>query len=37
MFIGIFTFAPRGYELARYVHEHSDALVVLGGLHAPSA
>lgn len=35
VFIGIFTFnAVRGYELARYVKEHSGALVVMGGLHA---
>lgn len=35
VFIGVFTFnAIRGYELARYVKEHSDALVVMGGLHA---
>lgn len=35
VFIGMFTFAaPRGYELARYVREHSTATVVLGGLHA---
>lgn len=35
VFIGIFTFsAERGYELARYVKEHSSALVVMGGLHA---
>lgn len=35
VFIGMFTFAaPRGYELARHVREHSDATVVLGGLHA---
>lgn len=35
VFIGIFTFsAVRGYELARYVKEHSHAVVVMGGLHA---
>jgi radical SAM superfamily enzyme YgiQ (UPF0313 family) len=35
VFIGVFTFAaPRGYELAHYIKEHSDALVVMGGLHA---
>lgn len=35
VFIGIFTFsAVRGYELARFVKEHSDAIVVMGGLHA---
>jgi len=33
--IGIFTFnADRGYEIARYIKEHSSALVVMGGLHA---
>lgn len=35
VFIGIFTFnANRGYELAKYVKEHSNAIVVMGGLHA---
>lgn len=35
VFIGIFTFAaPRGYELADHIRQHSDATVVLGGLHA---
>jgi len=35
VFIGIFTFAaPRGYELAQYIKEHSKATVVMGGLHA---
>lgn len=35
VFIGIFTFnAIRGFELARFVKEHSDAIVVMGGLHA---
>lgn len=35
VFIGIFTFsAVRGYELARYVKENSNSLVVMGGLHA---
>lgn len=35
VFIGIFTFAAaRGYELARFIREHSDAIVVMGGLHA---
>lgn len=35
VFIGVFTFnANRGYELADYVRKHSDAIVVLGGLHA---
>lgn len=35
VFIGIFTFsAVRGYELACFIKEHSDAIVVMGGLHA---
>lgn len=35
VFIGIFTFsAVRGYEIARYIKKHSDAVVVMGGLHA---
>lgn len=35
VFIGIFTFAAmRGYELARFIKERSDAVVVMGGLHA---
>lgn len=35
VFIGIFTFnANRGYELARKIKQASDALVVIGGLHA---
>lgn len=35
IFIGIFTFnATRGYELAQYIKENSNALVVMGGLHA---
>lgn len=35
IFIGIFTFAAvRGYELARYFKKNSDAIVVIGGLHA---
>lgn len=35
VFISIFTFsAPRGYELARYIKKHSEAIVVIGGLHA---
>lgn len=35
VFIGIFTFsAVRGFELARFVKEHSGAIVVIGGLHA---
>lgn len=38
VFIGIFTFAaPRGYEIARQIMERSDAVVVLGGLHASLA
>lgn len=33
--ISIFTFnAVRGYELAEYIREHSDAAIVFGGLHA---
>ena len=35
VFIGIFTFnANRGYDLARYIKQNSNAIVVLGGLHA---
>ena len=35
VFLSIFTFAaPRGYELARYIKAHSNAVVVMGGLHA---
>jgi len=35
VFIGIFTFnANRGYEIADRIRERSDALVVMGGLHA---
>lgn len=35
VFIGIFTFnANRGYNLARYIKQNSNAIVVLGGLHA---
>lgn len=35
VFIGIFTFsAVRGYEIARCVKERTNALVVMGGLHA---
>ena len=35
VFISIFTFAaPRGYELARYIKANSNAIVVMGGLHA---
>ena len=34
-FIGIFTFsAPRGYELARFIKSKSNAVVVMGGMHA---
>lgn len=33
--IGFFTFAAeRAYELAAYFYEHSDAVIVMGGLHA---
>lgn len=35
IFISIFTFsANRGYELAKYIREHSNAIIVFGGLHA---
>ena len=35
VFIGIFTFnANRGYELAQYIRQNSNAVVVMGGLHA---
>ena len=35
VFIGIFTFsAQRGYELARKIKGASNAIVVLGGMHA---
>lgn len=35
IFIGIFTFnANRGYQLARYFKRHTNAVVVMGGLHA---
>ncbi|MDR0818079.1 MAG: B12-binding domain-containing radical SAM protein [Oscillospiraceae bacterium] len=35
IFIGIFTFAAtRGYELAKFIKDHSNAMVVMGGLHA---
>ena len=35
VFIGIFTFnASRGYEIAKYIKQNSNALVVMGGLHA---
>lgn len=35
IFIGIFTFnAIRGYNIARFIKKHSNAVVVMGGLHA---
>lgn len=35
IFIGIFTFnAIRGYKLARYFKKKSNAIIVMGGLHA---
>lgn len=35
IFIGIFTFqANRGYQIARYFKKHTNAIVVMGGLHA---
>ena len=35
IFIGIFTFqANRGYQMARYFKKHTNAVVVMGGLHA---
>ena len=35
LFIGIFTFnANRGYQIARYFKSHTNATVVMGGLHA---
>ncbi len=35
VFIGIFTFsAVRGYEIAEYIKNNSNAIVVMGGLHA---
>lgn len=35
IFIGIFTFnAIRGYKIARFIKKHSNAVVVIGGLHA---
>lgn len=35
IFISIFTFsAIRGYRMARYITKHSDAVVIIGGLHA---
>lgn len=35
IFISIFTFAAnRGYELASYIRENSNAVIVFGGLHA---
>lgn len=35
IFIGIFTYAAvRGYKIASYLRKHTNATVVLGGLHA---
>lgn len=35
VFISIFTFAAnRGYELAKYIKKNSEAMVIMGGLHA---
>ena len=35
VFLGIFTYAAiRGYELADYIRQNSNAKVVMGGLHA---
>lgn len=35
IFIGIFTFnATRGYKLAKYFKKHTNATIVMGGLHA---
>lgn len=35
IFIGIFTFnAVRGYKIAQYLKKHTNAVVVMGGLHA---
>ena len=35
VFIGIFTFnAQRGYQLARHIKKNSNAIVVMGGMHA---
>lgn len=35
IFLGVFTFnANRGYELAKYFKEKSNAIIVMGGLHA---
>lgn len=35
IFIGIFTFnGERGYELAQFIKKHSNAIIVIGGLHA---
>ena len=35
VFIGIFTYAAvRGYKIASYLRKHTNATVVLGGLHA---
>ncbi len=34
VFIGFFTFAAnRGYEIAKYIRQNSNAIIVLGGLH----
>jgi radical SAM superfamily enzyme YgiQ (UPF0313 family) len=34
IFIGFFTFAAnRGYELAQYIRQNSQAIIILGGLH----
>lgn len=34
IFIGFFTFAAnRGYELAQYIRNNSNAIIILGGLH----
>lgn len=35
VFIGIFTYAAcRGYEIAKYLKAQSNAVIVMGGLHA---
>lgn len=35
IFIGMFTFAAnRGYELAQYIRQNSNAIIIFGGLHA---
>jgi radical SAM superfamily enzyme YgiQ (UPF0313 family) len=34
IFMGFFTFAAkRGYELAQYIRQNSNAIIILGGLH----